>query len=211
MLRLALCVFLLCSGPVWAGAWPRGKGNVFVAASTYAVPSGAYTGIYAEWGVTGRLTLGLDIGRGVSGQDKAVVFLRGPLIAPRAGHHLAWELGAGMIAGDRVLRPGLSWGKGADLAGRSGWVALDLLTEIRIRTAAIDTKADVTLGLNINDARKIMLQLQMGAQFGDEPFLRLVPSMTFAVGKRGQVEIGLSQSLRGDFETGLKAAYWINF
>lgn len=89
MLRLAMIIWLLLSCPALAGAWPRGKGNVFVASSTYVLPSGAYTGLYAEWGVTERLTLGLDLGRGVSGQDKAVAFVQAPLIRPVAGHHFA--------------------------------------------------------------------------------------------------------------------------
>ena len=155
--------------------------------------------------------MGVDVGRGVSGQDKAVLFLRAPLIAPNAGHHFAWEIGAGRIAGDSVIRPGLSWGKGVDWAGRSGWIALDTVAELRFGSLAVDAKADLTLGLNINEARKLMVQVQAGAQFGDAPFLRIVPSMTFALSDRSQVEFGISQSLRGDYETGIKAALWWQF
>jgi hypothetical protein len=211
MLRLTILFWLVLSGPLWAGAWPRGKGNVFASGYTYAVPSGTYTGLYGEWGLTDKLTLGIDVGRGVSGQDKAVAFLRAPLIAPLAGHRFAWEIGAGRIAGDTVIRPGLSWGKGLDWAGRSGWVALDTVAELRTNSLAVDAKADLTLGLNINDARKLMVQIQAGAQFGDTPFLRIVPSMTFALSDRSQVEFGISQSLRGDYETGIKAALWWQF
>ncbi|MFD1511546.1 hypothetical protein [Lacimonas salitolerans] len=211
MLRLAMIIWLLLSCPALAGAWPRGKGNVFVASSTYVLPSGAYTGLYAEWGVTERLTLGLDLGRGVSGQDKAVAFVQAPLIRPVAGHHFAWQIGAGVIAGDTVIRPGLSWGKGIDWAGRSGWAALDAVAEVRTETLAIDYKADLTLGLTLSDARKIMLQLQTGEQHGDDPFLRVVPSVTFALSRRARLEIGLSQSLQGARETGLKAAIWVAF
>jgi hypothetical protein len=47
MLRLALIMWLIWAGPLWSGAWPRGKGNVFVATSTYVAPDAAYTGLYA--------------------------------------------------------------------------------------------------------------------------------------------------------------------
>lgn len=211
MLRLAMILWVVLSGPAVAGAWPRGKGNVFIAGSTYVVPGGTYTGMYAEWGVTDRLTFGVDLGRGVSGQDKAVAFLRLPLLHSRNGHRVAWELGAGVIADNTVIRPGISWGKGIDWAGRSGWAALDIVAEMRTQTLAMDTKADLTLGLTINDTRKIMLQLQAGAQHGDEPFLRLVPSLAFALSDRTMIEIGISQSLLGQRETGLKAAVWFTF
>lgn len=211
MLRLAMILWMVLSGPSFAGAWPRGKGNVFVAGSTYIMPGGTYAGIYAEWGLSDRLTLGLDLGRGVSGQEKAIVFARAPVIETRNGHRIAWEVGAGVIAEHTVIRPGLSWGKGIDWAGRSGWAALDLAVEVRTQTLAIDAKADLTLGLTITDARKIMVQLQAGAQHGDDPFLRLVPSVTFALSDRTKLEIGISQSLLGQGETGIKAALWFTF
>lgn len=211
MVRLAMILWLVLTGPALAGAWPRGKGNVFVAGSTYVMSSGAYTGLYAEWGVTDRLTLGLDLGRGVSGQDKAVAFVQAPLMRPVAGHRFAWQIGAGVIAGDTVIRPGLSWGKGIDWAGRPGWVALDMVAEMRTETLAIDAKTDLTLGVSISDARKIMLQFQSGVQFGDDPFLRIVPSMTFALSDHARLEIGLSHSLRGASDSGLKIGVWLSF
>ena len=97
MLRLAIMLWLALSPPLLAGAWPRGKGNVFAVGYSYVLPSGAYSGIYGEWGMTDRLTLGVDVGRGVSGQDKSVAFVRAPLWSPGRGHRFAVELGAGRI------------------------------------------------------------------------------------------------------------------
>lgn len=211
MLRLAIMMWVMLSTPLVAGAWPRGKGDVFVVGYSYLVPSGTYSGIYGEWGLNDRLTFGLDLGRGVSGREKAILFLRAPLWSPGKGHRFAVELGAGRIAGRDVLRPGLSYGKGFDWAGRTGWVALDAVAEIHTETLVIDGKADLTLGLSVNENRKLMIQLQAGAQFGDAPFLRVVPSMTFAVSDRMKLEIGLSQSLRGHREAGIKAAIWLEF
>ena len=211
MLRLAIMLWLALASPLAAGAWPRGKGSAFAVGYTYVLPSGAYSGIYGEWGMTDRLTLGVDVGRGVSGQDKSVAFVRAPLWSPGWGHRFAVEIGAGRIAGHDVLRPGLSYGKGFDWAGRAGWIALDTVAEIHVDTLAVDGKADLTLGLSVNEHRKLLLQLQGGLQYGDEPFLRLVPSMTFTLSDRMRLELGLSQSLRDDRETGLKAAVWLEF
>ncbi|MCM2561727.1 hypothetical protein M8756_04510 [Lutimaribacter sp. EGI FJ00015] len=211
MLRLAVIFWLMMAGPLWAGAWPRGKGNVFVTALTYLTQNGTYSGIYAEWGLTDRLTLGLDVGHGVSGEEKAVAFLRLPMLERLSNHEFAWELGLGEIAGEKVIRPGLSWGKSVELAGRPGWIAVDSVAEMRTETLATDYKADLTLGLTVTDRRKIMMQFQAGVQSGDEPFLRLVPSITFGLSNRTQLEIGLTHDLLGVRDTGIKAAVWYEF
>ncbi len=211
MLRVIVMIWLVATGPAWAGAWPRGKGNVFVTTSTYVTQMGTYTGIYAEWGASDRLTFGLDVGRGVSGEDKAVVFMRLPMLGRLSSHTFAWEIGVGEIAGEKVLRPGLSWGKGFDFAGRAGWAALDTVAELRIDTLATDLKADLTLGLTITDRRKVMMQVQAGVQDGDEPFLRLVPSITFGLSERAKMELGFTHDLFGVQDTGVKAALWYEF
>lgn len=211
MLRGLIMVLLLAAGPLHAGAWPRGKGGLFASALSYTAGGQTYSGIYAEYGVTDRLTLGLDLGRGVSGNTKAVAFFRLPMMAPINGHNLAWELGAGQIAGHSVLRPGLSWGKGVSLGGKSGWLSADILSELWLGSWQADHKIDLTFGLNVTERHKAMVQLQAGAQWGDAPFLRVVPSIVFDVGEITKFEIGVTQSLRGDYETGVKLALWMTF
>jgi hypothetical protein len=155
--------------------------------------------------------LGLDIGRSVAGRDKAIVFLRGPIVNDLAGHYLSWDIGLGRIAGEPVVRPGLSWGRGLTFAGRSGWAAIDMLAEMRLVTHEVDYKADLTLGIDLSDRRKLMLQVQSGVQAGDEPFVRLVPSVVFRLSRRTLFEFGITQDMRGARATGIKAALWLEF
>lgn len=227
---LWLCLF--CT-PVWAGAWPREKGNVFASLSHWAArdQSQSYTALFAEWGVTQHLTLGVDAGRAVSGASKAVIFLRAPLHG-FGGPAVAAEIGLGQIAGKAVFRPGLSFGHA--IAGRKGkgWLAFDGVLELDIEDHDIDLKADITLGYTppARDAAQdprwsVMVQLQTGlvdvedrlillrdqGVTPDPSFLRIVPSVTYRVRDNIDLELGFFRSLTGSDEQGLKIGLWSRF
>ena len=86
---LLLC---LCAQQSQAGAWPRKAGEGFanvavrlgwpqdVGEWTSLEPSQDYSTLYMEYGLTDRLTLGLDLGHSVSGGGKTVLFLQYPLL-----------------------------------------------------------------------------------------------------------------------------------
>ena len=63
--RVILIALLLWPSLVWAGAWPRGKGAVYIDLSFYAYPQdhdtrGLTPHIYLEYGISERLTFALD-------------------------------------------------------------------------------------------------------------------------------------------------------
>jgi len=216
MVRLFL-VFLVLSGPAFAGAWPRGAGKGFATASTRLLasdPAGPvyrYSTLYLEYGLNDRLTLGLDAGRGVSGDSKVIAFLRFPIIAPRRGTYWAAELGLGQIAGETTLRPGISYGRGFSAGQRSGWIAIDTLAEFRVASKRTDLKADVTIGLNYSDRVKGILQLQTGVSSGDPSFLRLAPSVIIRTSQNSNIEFGLNAGLLGDKTLGVTFGFWRDF
>ncbi|MGY9050133.1 MAG: hypothetical protein ACKVKF_24655, partial [Rhodobacterales bacterium] len=141
---LALLLTLLCllPGHAPAGAWPRAQGTWFVASDmrlswpqdltrwTSTLPVAQYYTVYAEYGLSRHMTLGLDLGRSVSGGGKSVLFLRMPL--PDLPRHtkLAVDLGLGQIDGRAVLRPGLSLGQSVALFGLQGRLAADGAAEL---------------------------------------------------------------------------------
>ncbi len=217
MLR-AVIFFLMMAGPAFAGAWPRGKGNVFMTFSAYGtamhdLAGSAYGGLYLEYGLSDKLTMGVDAGHGVSGLSKTIIFLSYPILSTENGHRFAAELGMGEIAGDPVLRPGLSYGRGfSTKGGKSGWVSVDTVAEIRLLSGLTDYKADLTLGLNRNNRIKHIFQLQLGASAGEPLFARAVPSVVIGLGKTSHFEIGLTAPLSGhDKNLGLKLAFWRAF
>ncbi|MHA6347566.1 hypothetical protein [Roseivivax sp. CAU 1761] len=216
----AAMLIALAPGPAAAGAWPREPGSVFASLATHlswpqdiatwtsSAPTGRYDALYLEYGLTPRLTLGLDLGRGVSGSAKTAAFLRLPLGPPERDLKLAIELGLGQIDGALRLRPGLNLGYGF----ARGWLAADLVVEQPLSGAAPDVKLDLTFGLTLPAARKLILQLQAGQQAGDPAFLRLAPSLVVPLGEsRFSAEIGGAWGLAGDASMGLKLGLWAQF
>lgn len=202
-----------------AGAWPREKGRVFASTSvrlfwpqdisrrTSRAPTGRYNTFYAEYGLTDRLTLGLDLGRSVSGADKDMLFLRLPLSPRGARVKVAAELGLGVIDRQAVSRPGLSLGLGL----QGGWLSVEGLAEVSQHTGAVDYKLDLTRGWNLRENRKFMLQLQTGKPSGKEPFARLASSVVLPLTPAFSVEIGGSWDLAGGDTFGMLLGLWSEF
>ncbi|MBR9650624.1 hypothetical protein [Thalassovita aquimarina] len=208
-----ILAFILCLLPVpaLAGAWLRDEGRGFYSSSAYLLETGSggqnYAGIYLEYGMTPRLTAGLDLGRGVSGDTKSIAFLRWPLGAATGAHRFAIEAGLGEIAGNPTFRPGLSYGYGFG----GGWVSLETAAELNLRTNLTDYKADLTFGLNRGRRDKLLMQVQSGKAAGDPAFLRLVPSITRDIGRGWQIEFGFAQEVTSSKDRGLKLGLWKEF
>ena len=216
LLCLAALLALVLAGPGRAGAWPRGKGQLFVTTSGYMTWSGGpqptgFAAIYAEWGLSDRVTLGLDLGRGVSGASKTVAFASIPVGKMDGKLRMAVELGLGEIAGKTILRPGLSYGMGFNSKLGSGWVALDTVAEMGLETGVLDLKTDLTIGLQPGKRVKTMVQFQAGIQQNDPAFLRVVPSVVWEWREGTSLEIGITKGLIGPDETGLKISLWRSF
>jgi hypothetical protein len=206
------------SSPARAGAWPREKGTGFftgssrIAGPSLGGPIAVYSASYLEYGLGRDLTLGLDLGHGVSGRSKAIMFLRYPIRMPGNGHHVAIELGVGTIAGEPALRPGLSYGRGfSTRRGGSGWMAADGFAEYTPRSGRVDLKADLTLGFNHGTRFKSIFQVQTGLSRGDPSFVRLAPSMVMRMGRNTHIELGVTAGLVGDRELGFKLGFWRDF
>lgn len=220
LLLLSFCLSALTAQAVCAGAWPREKGSGFVSSDVRLSwpmellslePTGKYYTLYAEYGLTDRLTLGMDLGRSVSGDGKSVVFLRLPLRRDAAKFKIALELGLGQIDGQTVVRPGLALGRSWSLWSLSGWLALDSLAEVQTETGKTDLKIDLTMGLNTDNGRKYIVQFQAGAPALFDPFLRVAPSVVMPFGKNRHIEIGGTYGLTGDASFGVKLGVWQTF
>lgn len=217
MLRLVVLICWL-SGAAHAGAWPREQGTGFASAAARFVwprdlsvtrPESTYLTLYLEYGLTERLTLGLDLGHSVSGDGKAVGFVRLPL-ARRGDWVMAAEIGAGVIAGQKVLRPGLSVGRGLQGKHGGGWLSADALVEID-QIGGLDAKMDVTWGMALPRDRTLILQVQTGIPGDRDPFLRLAPSLVTPLPGGLKAEIGATLGLSGDNGVGLMFGLWREF
>ncbi len=219
LLPVALLLTCVIAAEARAGAWPRDRGTGFIAVTqrfgwpqdtgswTSRRPTQDYTSFYLEYGLTERLTLGLDLGRSVSGDDKSVAFLQYPLRNRDRGPKVTVQLGLGQIGEARILRPGLSAGWGME----RGWLSFDTVVEHALDSGDSDVKLDITWGRNLERDRKLIVQLQSGAPSGDPAFLRVESSMVVPLTARTHAEFGGSWGLVSDQSMGLKLGVWHRF
>lgn len=222
----AATLFLLIQAcTAQAGAWPREQGSVFVSASYRAVADVAalgslralmqdgYNALYAEYGLTPRLTLGLDAGYAMDGRFSGVGFARWSLDNGSGRNRLALSLGAGLAGppGETLVQLGAHWGTSLSFGWSDGWMGLDLTAIQRLETDGIAAKADFTFGLAPSDGWKAILQLQAGSYPGADAYLRLAPSIVRRTGAASHIEIGLEAELLGSGMVGAKIGSWIEF
>lgn len=230
----AALALLSAAAAAHAGAWPRARGEVFLSfgqqASTGATTLlGAVTDIrswssvYAEYGLTGWLTVGLDAGLG-QGQDQrveaALAFARLPVWSSGA-HRVAVDVGLGTLATTGVarqtrVRAGLAWGRG--LAGGTrrwmragGWLGMDASAELREPADEVALKADFTAGLKPNDRWMLIGQVQTGYYPDVGGIVRLAPSLVRRISERSHLQLGATAEVVGEPALGVSGAVWFSF
>lgn len=116
--RLILLTVLI-AGPAAAGPWPRAVKGVFLSLAAERDRDGnSYAGIYGEYGLTARSTLGLEAGRSDAGETSALLWVQRALGPEDRPDRWAVSLGAGAITRNETTAPvGLvaaAWGRGLD-------------------------------------------------------------------------------------------------
>ncbi len=217
----AILLLTMISSMAHAGAWLREPGDIFIAPS-YTVErirgrSGetSYAGLFAEWGMTETVTLGLDFGQPSGGGEPAgVLFARLPLIETTQGIRSAFEIGIGLRDGpgntEAFLRPGISLGYGFSSPIGNGWLALDVSTEIDDKASFDRFKADLTLGLSPSKQYKLMLQWHHENIAGIEQNT-VVPSLAWRTSESQFLVLGLQAGRGGRKTEGVKLSLWQEF
>jgi len=215
-------LLLIClAGPIHAGAWPRESGKAFIAASANFSQDGTgaadgYQSLYAEYGVTPRLTFGAKLWRRADGRHgDAMAFALYPLVDPGGAHKFAIGLGAGArhFSDGRtlpILVPQFHWGKGFEGGIAPGWMSLSV--EVGRAFGADDrwAKADFTFGLKPDDKTHLILQLRAY----DEPTGKVgyfAPSYVRQIRKGVHLEAGMTWRMKGDNRLGVSLGSWIDF
>lgn len=212
-----------------AGAWPREEGKTFVSLSqvfttgtqSLLAPTEtltSYSSIYAEYGLTGTLTIGFDAAYGAGPEARlatGIAFVRRPIWESPSGHRFAADFGVGWRteSGDQDvrLRPGVAWGRGFETAWGGGWMGIDASAELMLPSDDTAFKADFTTGLKPSDDWTVILQVQSGRYPGSGAIVRLAPSVVRAIGERSHVQLGLDATVLGDDSIGVKLATWFSF
>ena len=135
-IRFCLALLLAGAGTAHAGPWPREKGTVFLSFSEERDRQGnSYTGLYSEYGMNARDTLGFEMGRSNAGETSAMIWWQRALDKGAGPDRITISTGMGVLQRDGELVPlaqvGASWGRGWDslpvLRGirGGGWLAID--------------------------------------------------------------------------------------
>ncbi|EAQ27163.1 hypothetical protein [Roseovarius sp. 217] len=215
-LTLALMLLPWLITTAEAGAWPRDKGQTFLATSgqmegpdEFGLYRQSFT-LYAEYGLTERVTLGLDLGGDTLRMTKSIAFARWPI--GRAGRkvRLAFEIGLGEVDETAALRPGLSLGRGLTLWGRHGWAAFDGRAVV-FGDSRMTLESDITFGLNTTQRSKAILQLQTGRPSFGRAYSRFVPSFVYETKPGAHLEFGVILPFSGGGERGVKLGLWRQF
>lgn len=213
-----------------AGAWPRDAGTAFLSFSQ-SVSTGMQTllapmqdlrfqsSLFAEYGLTPKLTIGLDASHARGEEDTlsaALVFARRPVWRSAGGQVAAAEIGFGVQDAatgglETRIRPGLSWGRGFEKFWGGGWIGVESSAELRLPSQQVAVKVDGTLGFKPNDRTMLILQVQTGRYPGSDPIVRLAPSVVRRIGEKIHLQLGLNAGLAGDEAVGLKLATWVSF
>ena len=214
-LTLAVVLLLWPAADAMAGAWLRQTGTAFVELSGQVTEPDEYgfygldAGLYAEYGVNERLTLGVDAGHDMLRVSKALVFIRLPLGRETRKVKLAMEFAVGQVGEQTALRPGLSVGRGFRLWSRDGWLNADGRVVLAGGTRTLQT--DLTFGLSISDRAKVILQLQAGQPEAGTGYAKFTPSFVYQTKPGTHLEIGVMQPLSGDDRRGLSLDIWRTF
>ncbi|WP_417727972.1 hypothetical protein [Roseovarius sp.] len=215
-LLIAVLVLPWLIGMAGAGAWPRGKGQTFLAASgqiegpdQFGLYRQNFT-LYAEHGLTERLTLGLDLGGDTLRMTKSIAFVRWPIGQDAQAVKIAVEMGLGEVSEETALRPGVSLGRGFTLWGRHGWAAFDGRAVV-FGSGDMTLESDITFGLNTTARSKVLVQLQTGHPALGQAYTRFAPSYVYATRPGAHLEFGLVLPVSGGGERGVKLGLWREF
>ncbi len=234
---LALLAIVLCQPAFAGGAWPRGKGHGFVSVtwSTFGDLVGYFyalqtplleeptldlteeIGTYAEYGLTDRLTFGLDrYNRPTTDTGSSIWFLRANLGSFQWKNRYGVELGLGSNRNwlgetETVYRLGVSWGRGFDTRWGAGWIDVDAKVATLSDSGSVLWKVDNTLGFQPNERSTWSLQMQSGALDGYPSYLRAVPAYVRDIGHGFRLESALLIGLQNDESQGMKVGAWYEF
>ncbi len=204
--------------PLHAGAWLESEGQGFVSSGLRLRSGGQEVNGYAAYGVTPRLTLGLDLNRAEAAGGSsahALVFARLPLRQSDTGWQLATELSFGLARNDARWQPlqriTLSAARGFDDPWGSGWIALDLAREWQPEGDRAAVKLDATLGLNSDRRAAPIVQLELYQPDQGALSWKLLPGLRWQLAPGRELLCGLELRSAGQDRVGLHLALWHRF
>lgn len=219
-LTLATLLLAVLAAPAPAGPWLREEGTVFLSfGQNLALSDGARLPVhydpflYAEWGVTERLTVTVNLFSGDAGHENtAELYVVTPLSLPEGWGVASLSLGGAVreidgIGRQELVGGGVAWGLGLD----RGWIAVETRVMTRLDEARQEGKLDLTAGRHFNEDWSAMIQLQAGTGHAGDAYAKIAPTAIWHATDRFDMTLGVVQGLTGDKGTGLTLGGWLRF
>lgn len=244
MRGILCCLAIWCAVPglALAGPWPRAEGGVFMALSAEQTKNDdRYTGLYAEYGLRARDTLGFELGH-TSGETSAILWWQRALGRGEGPNHFTMMSGIGALERGNELLPlavmGASWGRGFDSlpvlrqVPGGGWLSLDLrykvagamkdedeMAELAAEGAGLlsyitpeaTAKAELTLGWHATDHLMLINQFRFEDRDDTGFSSKLAVSVVRDLWGPAKLELGVIEPLSGSGETAVKLGTWVEF
>lgn len=216
-------ILSLCAVAAGASPWPRETGAVFLAATgsyRFDLATGTATSeasVYAEYGLSPRITLGFDGTQAQLGGTRALIFARMSLGSADRRLKLAAGLGLGAVgataAQDRtgVARFWVAAGRDHAL-GQGGWWNVTAAVEAEGAGQGPLGKLDATFGLNFGPRLQGMVQVEASGRAGDGTQVTVVPGLIWRTGTRTRLHAGIeARADRAGRQAGLRLGLWRDF
>ncbi len=221
-MRALLLLLLLVFVPrdTLAGAWARDEGELFIAAGgNFLLSEGARLPVhydptlYAEYGLSERVTVGMDLHTADAGRIGTIfLFASFPIGDTAADNKFAASLALGSRmdtnrGAETLMRGGLSWGRGL----ANGWLAVDATATYSTHSGTFRPKIDATWGHRWNDRWRTMTQLQTGQGFTDDYYAKIALSVIYDFSDHVKLHLGSVHAMTGDKGSALRLETWLTF
>lgn len=238
MRKLLLCLSVLSiaalTGVGHAGPWPRGQGDHFLSLSSEIDrDDNSYHGLYGEYGLSARTTLGYEIGHSNAGERSLILWFQRSLDDGNGPYRFTWQTGAGVIDRAGTLSPvaigGLALGRGFEGVLGGGWVTAEArvkiagvtdldasfqdlgATALAYLTPETTIKADLTLGFRPRPKTMWINQLRLEQRQDEDISGKVATSVVYEISGPLRVEAGVILPLSGPGEQAVKIGSWLEF
>lgn len=219
-LLAVLCLAAFGSTSALAGAWPRDEDTIFVSLGGNVILFGDAARpvhydptLYLEYGLTPRITLGIDgytADKGTAGSLLGFARLSfGSLDRPS---RTAVSVAGGVTriptgADDPTIRLGFHWGRGAEW----GWMSADYTMTIGTTLERFQEKLSLTAGYNFDDRWTGILSADAGLGLELDFYAKISPSAVYHLTDRASLRATYTQALTGDLGGAAGVQLWITF